>query len=98
MLEVKRRRARGLGSSAAEHQGRAVGLSHNAHDYAVDVVRHSEAGECGAAYDKLLAANRNYGAAIHEYKGAGWRDRFPETTERTIKRAEVSFQRNCVRR
>ena len=94
---MRRRRSR-LGSTAAEHSARATAYAY-AHDTIESSKRATRAaakGQCAVAFHEVTVMNRQWGATLHEHKGAGWARKFPRNVEQRVNAAEKVFSLNCV--
>ena len=90
------RRRRGLGSSPADHSARATAHAQDTRASAKELARLSAKGQCKTALTELSRMNRQWGATIHEYKGAGWKRKFPHKIADQVEGAEKVFELNCV--
>ena len=86
-------RRRSFGSSAKVHRGAAKEATKSARWWFKELRRQVKSGNCYAALDALVTANRMSASATVERRGAGKRAMFQATTLRS---AVERFHRACV--
>lgn len=99
---MAKRRRRGLGSSAEEHRIRAHNFTMSTINYAVSAQRNAEGRSCREALADLIDANRSYGAASQEYRGAQpphglAKTRASAEFSDSVSRAQRAFLQFCTR-
>lgn len=94
---MKRRRRRGLGSSAAEHLTRADIDGRAAKASADDAIHEASGGRCRAAVQSLGDAYRRLGNREAERRGAG-HGNTADSTQIEVERARRSFLDYCLPR
>lgn len=88
-----KRRRRGLGSSAADHNSRAAWRLEYAEDNAKNVLHHVGNGACASAVNESGHMNTNYGQYLAERKGGGK----PFEGSSLIQKAMDAIKKHCVR-
>jgi len=67
---MAKRRRKGLGSSAAEHNKYGVRAAYSTIAYSSDASRAANAGKCGIALERLLRAAASYGTHMAHTESA----------------------------
>ncbi len=99
MMEGMAKRRKGLGSSAAEHNTRAVKSESWAQDEAREAFNAAKAGKCTRALGSLLLANKHLGTAVSERRGAADSPEHmhqPHDTAALVSHAETAYRRYCT--
>ena len=96
MLEVRRRRGRGFGSSAAEHRTRAEGWRVDTENNANAVHHHVANDACSSAVNETRHMNTNYGRYLAETRGAG-KAPGSSVTAAVVTAAMDAVKRHCIR-
>ncbi len=93
------KRRKGLGSSAAEHNTRAVKSESWASDEAREAFDAAKAGKCARALGSLLLANKHLGTAVSERRGAASSPesmQIPHGVATLVDHAGAAYRRYCM--